>query len=180
MSPPFGEELPEVVVDIDEGFVDLDLRLVAHEERPDGGHFFQARGRHGDRVVGFSVEFDPEWSEQPLEGGGGTFYWGSGLVKSVGPESDEFVALLADLYQASLAPSPMRVETKVAVVGLANDPRLLAEQATHMKLFFENEDPARYAEVFLNVVVAESRVEFHEKDEEYRKPLVLALTESAG
>jgi hypothetical protein len=49
-----------------------------------------------------------------------------------------------------------------------------------MKLFFENEEPNRYAEVFVNVIAPERRIELHEKDPEYRKPLLCALGERTG
>jgi hypothetical protein len=74
----------------------------------------------------------------------------------------------------------MRLKTTVAVVGLGDDPRLLPNRPTHMKLFFESEEPERYAEVYVNVIGPEQRIELHEKDPEYRKPLVRALSEGAG
>ena len=44
-----------------------------------------------------------------------------------------------------------------------------------MKLFFENEEPGHYAEVFVNVIAPEQRIELHEKDPEYRMPQLRAL-----
>ncbi len=49
-----------------------------------------------------------------------------------------------------------------------------------MKLFFENEDPDRYAEVFVNVIASEHRIEWHEKDPDYREPLLRALGDGDG
>jgi hypothetical protein len=45
-----------------------------------------------------------------------------------------------------------------------------------VKLFFFEDDEARYAECYLNVVDSGGRVERHEKHEEYRGNLVAALT----
>jgi hypothetical protein len=172
-----ADDLPEVLADND-GFVNLDFRLVEFEERAGRGHFIHARGRHGNRVLGFAVALGPTWRPQKIEGiDDGFFYWGSGVIKSVGRQSDDFVAVLAELYGARAEARPMRVETAVAVVGLANDPRLMRSEPTRLKLFFESDDDSRYAEVFLNVIVAESRVEFHEKDTGYRIPLLRALIE---
>jgi hypothetical protein len=58
------------------------------------------------------------------------------------------------------------VSPRFVAVGLANNPQLILEQPTHMKLFFEHEDDSRYAAFYLNVDVAQSHVEFHEKDPE--------------
>ena len=87
---------------------------------------------------------------------------------------------LAELYELPIALGAMRSETKVAVVGLANDPKLLPDNPTHMKLFFENEDPERYAEVYVNIVAPEQRLELHEKDPDYRRPVLLALGDRAA
>ena len=99
---------------------------------------------------------------------------------SIGLESDTLLAALAELYKVPGDVGPMRTKTRVAVVGLANDPRLLSGSPTHMKLFFENEEPSRYAEVYVNVIAPEGRIELHEKDSEYRKPLLRALSERIG
>lgn len=174
-----GDDLPESLVQDEEesGFVDLDLRLVRLEARPDGTFFAEGRGRHGGRGLGFALELDATWKATPIGESNGFFYWGSGSVRSIGVESDVLLATLAELYEVSFGSRPMRAETRVAVVGLADDPRLVAEKPTHMKLFFESEDSQRYAEVFVNVMAAERRIELHEKDPEYRAPLLRALGE---
>jgi hypothetical protein len=47
-----------------------------------------------------------------------------------------------------------------------------------MKFFFYDSGPeSRYAEVFVNVDAKQRVVEFHEKDSEYRKPVLLAFTQ---
>ena len=174
-----GDELPESLVQDEEesGFVDLDLRLVRLEARPDGTFFAEGRGRHGGRRLGFALELGAKWEATPIGESENFFYWGSGSVRSIGVESDALLATLAELYEVSVGSRHMGPATRVAVVGLADDPRLLAEKPTHMKLFFESDDPQRHAEVFVNVIAAERRIELHEKDPEYRQPLLRALGE---
>ena len=173
------DDLPESLVRDEEegGFVDLNLRLVRLDIRPNGTFFVEGRGRHTGRTLGFALELNAEWKMTSIGDGDGFFYWGSGSVCSIGRESDALLVTLAELYKIPVDMGPMRIETPVAVVGLANDPRLLSEAPTHMKLFFENEEPSRYAEVFVNVIAAERRMELHEKDPGYRKPLLRALAE---
>jgi hypothetical protein len=45
-------------------------------------------------------------------------------------------------------------------------------------LFFDSGPEDRYAELFINVDAKKRVLEFHEKDEDYRKPLLLALTKA--
>jgi hypothetical protein len=176
------DDLPESLVQDDEegGFVDLDLRLIRLDLRPDGTFLAEGRGRHGRRTLGFALALDTEWKAMPIGDSDSFFYWGSGAVRSIGLESDALLATLAELYGLSVPSRPMRLETRVAVVGLADDPRLLPNRPTRMKLFFESEEPDSYAEVYVNVIAPERRIELHEKDPEYRKPLLRALAEEAG
>jgi hypothetical protein len=43
-------------------------------------------------------------------------------------------------------------------------------------MFFEHDDEERYAEFYLNIDINESRVEFHEKDKDYRGAVVRCLS----
>jgi hypothetical protein len=73
----------------------------------------------------------------------------------------------------------MLPEIRVEVVGLASDPRLIESKAIQMKLFFHSENEERYAEVFLNIDRPAQIAQLHEKDPDYRKNLVRALSERA-
>lgn len=178
------DELPESLVQDDEegGFIDLDLRLVRAEARPDGTFAAAGRGRHAGHTIGFALELDAAWKQTPIgeQPSERFFYWGTGTVRSTGSDSNALLTALAELYQFTISPGAMRPETKVAVVGLANDPCLLPGNPTYMKLFFESEDPERYAEVYVNVIGPEQRLELHEKDPHYRRPLLRALSEGAA
>ena len=178
------DDLPESLVQDEEegGFVDLDLRLVRAEAHPNGTFAAEGRGRHAGRTIGFALELDAAWKPTPIgeRQSDGFFYWGTGTVRATGEESNALLSVLAELYQLTVSPGAMRPETKVAVVALANDPALLPGNPTHMKLFFESEDPERYAEVYVNVIGPEQRLELHEKDPHYRRPLLLALSEGAA
>src|SRR5205823_11415407 len=64
-----------------------------------------------------------------------------------------------------------------SVVGLEGDPEHVLDGMTKMKFFFYNSGPdERYAEVFINVDAKNQVLQFHEKDPEYRKPLLLDFT----
>jgi hypothetical protein len=176
------DELPESLVQDDEeaGFIDLDLRLTRLDVRPDGTFLAEGRGRHNGRTLGFALELNAEWEATRVGDSDSFFYWGTGAVRSIGPESDSLLNTLAELYDLPVSKQSMRNETRVAVVGLVDDPRLLPNRPARMKLFFESEEADRYAEVYVNVIAAEHRIELHEKDPGYRKPLLRALAEEDG
>ena len=175
------DDYPESLVQDDEegGFVDLDLRLTRLDVRPAGTFFAEGRGWHKGRKIGFALELAAEWTTTPIGDSDSFFYWGSGILRSIGVQSNAFLATLAKLYGLPVPRRPMRLATSVAVVGLANDPRLLRKKPTRMKLFFESKDAKRYAEVYVNVIAPEQRIEFHEKDPDYRKPLLRALCDGS-
>lgn len=64
-------------------------------------------------------------------------------------------------------------------VSLGTDPRTLPNIPAKLKLFFHSDIESRYAEVFLNIDLPERLVQFHEKDQEYRKNVIRVLIESA-
>lgn len=158
-----------------DGFVDLVFDITRLDTRPDGTQLVEGRWRRDGQAVGFALELDSCWARQSMEDAGDFLYWGAGTVRSVGAESDGLLALLDRLYGTEAAPGPMRPATRVAVVGFVTDPRLLCLQETHLKLLFESEDPARYAEVYVNVFAQEGRLELLEKDSDYRRPLLRRL-----
>ena len=69
-------------------------------------------------LLGLALQLNAEWKATPIGHSDSFFYWGSGTVRSIGLESDVLLATLADLYNVSVATGPMRLETRVAVVGL--------------------------------------------------------------
>lgn len=172
--------LPGRLMD-EEGFLDIDLPLVSIEVSPSGETRFIARGEVAGVDTGFSVVLHSEWDPQPLEDNSATFYWGTGAYERTGPESDRFVELVAQRYKLQSAGTPaMLASIQVQVVGLDSDPSKAKDQGAKMKLFFhsDSEDEGRYAEVFTNINIEEGLLEFHEKDNEYRAPLVRALGEA--
>ena len=68
---------------------------------------------------------------------------------------------------------PSRID--VDAVGLASDPRLVKSNPVKMKLFFNPDSESNYAEVFLNLDLNTKVLQFHEKDPEYREPLLRTL-----
>src|SRR5712671_386466 len=96
--------------------------------------------------------------------------------RSVGPTSDAFVRVLDEVYGTKTKPKAMARDTTFAAISLGGDPRDLAKGPVQMKLFYEATDQDSYAELFTNIDSRLRRVEIREKDEEYRSPIVRALS----
>lgn len=172
-------DIPEITSEFEsEGFCDLVLRAVSHATGPDGSQTIAARGTHNGRPVGFNVMILPEWEPWDVESLG-TLYRGGVLIQADGEQSHAFLRALDELYGTREASDRMAERVFFAAVALAGHPPSLRENPVMIKLFFEADAPDRYAEVYLNIDLDRARVEFHEKDPDYRRPLVLALSAAA-
>jgi len=166
---------PDVHISEDHGFIDIDLPIAAVSDT-DGLVRITARGSLDGAEVGFEIDF-------PSKGRSGSrtlLPTGVARIRSIGAPSDHFVMFLALRYKLP-APAPTMVSSvDASVVGLEGDPQRVMDGMTKMKFFlFDSGPEARYAEVFINVDVKNRVLEFHEKDPDYRKPLLLDLTKGS-
>jgi hypothetical protein len=97
----------------------------------------------------------------------------------VGGESDAFLRLLDEVYGTGLSRKIMRERVPFLAVSLAGDPARLEHEPTKMKFFFESDAEERDAEFYVNIDVQVQSVQFHEKDTDYRRGVVLALSAEA-
>lgn len=168
----FGSKVEKGTLSKEDGFVDIDLPIVDSKKTPTGLVSVIARGEVRGKVVAFAVDINPSWKRKLTDDKMIAFYWGSGQFRSVGQESDNFVHLLAEMYQRPDLQASMPARIAVEAVGLANDPSDVFKSPTKMKFFFNSDSDKNYAEVFLNLDIPAKKLEFHEKDPEYREPLL--------
>lgn len=161
-------------VDREDDFVDVILPIAEHRWAKDGTLSVIARGVTKDRIVGFAVDLAPEWQPQPIDDTTITVYWGKGHLRSIGLESDAFIALLAQEYglstQGHMAP---RVE--ITMAGMDSDPRDLRATPASIKIFFESGSEASYGEAFINIDLGSKTLEFRDKDPDYHQGIVSSL-----
>lgn len=86
------------------------------------------------------------------------------------------IEALAERFGLTDGAAPMMPSVSCTGITLDGDPRHAREQDVRVKLFFFEDDEERYAESYLNVVDSGRRLEFNEKDDEYRRNVVAALT----
>ena len=106
-------------------------------------------------------------------------YWGRAELVSTGIESDAFLRLIDEVYGTAVGHARMRERVPFLVVSLAGDPSRLEGEPAKMKFFFESETEDRDAEFYVNIDVKTRSVQFHEKDADYRRGIVLALSAQA-
>ncbi|WP_445427543.1 hypothetical protein [Alishewanella sp. HL-SH05] len=171
-----AKDYPEVVVGEEEGFVDLTFTISNSKKFESGAHEVVVKGNLKGDQVGFAIELLPSWNPKAIEGTDDAFYWGEAFFKNTGPESDSFIRALALLYGATLADASVPDKVYAQVVGLGCNPGQLEVSACKMKFFFSPDgDEGLYSEVFINIDLAAKKLEFNEKDNDYRAPLLRSL-----
>ncbi|MBN8219155.1 MAG: hypothetical protein J0L75_21125 [Spirochaetes bacterium] len=169
--PEFGNDL---IISKEEGFVDVNLHIVSYTANRDVSFLIKVSNNIEGRAVGFKILLDKKWTSKKIENSKSSLFWGTGKFISTGQPTETFVEVLSGLYGFQNPEFSMN-EVNIVVVGLANDPRKLATRDTKMKVFFNSDNQELYSEVFINVNLSEKSLEFHEKDEEYRQPLIRSL-----
>jgi len=168
---------PEIASEVEPGqFIDLLFRIKEHRSGPDGSSSITASGVHKHEQVEFAVDLGPSWDQGSIGNLDRTVYRGEVTLRPSGAGSDRFLRVLGEFYGAAPVQRHMAAATRFAVMSLKGDPRHLEQGPIMLKLFFENDDPKRYAEVYLNIDVAQGRLELNEKDPDYRRPILEALS----
>ena len=170
----FAAQFTKVEISDHDGFIDIELPI-AQVTQAQGLVKIIARGTVTGVSMGFEVDFPIELNRQP--GSSGQLKPGTARIRSLGADSNRFVALLSRRYGISGAASTMISSVDASAVGLGDDSAHILDGKKNMKFFFFDAGPEdRYAEVYINVDFNTRVLEFHEKDPGYRKALLLALT----
>ena len=175
---PSEPRLPELTSAAADEFCDLSF-AITRDERGGGHRILRAEARHDAGTVGLEVRLGPAWVRRdfgpdvPFSG-----FQGEVTLHPIGAPSDRLVRVIGQLYEGTTTPSAM--ETLVLTgISLEGDPQALEAGAVRIKLFLEpsEDDPEydeHYAELFLNIILSERRLELHEKDPDYRAALMRA------
>jgi hypothetical protein len=171
------KDYPPVLVGQEEGFVDLAFQISQKHFRKSGIQEFLVKGNLNGSRVGFSIRLLSEWRPQSIEGIDEVFYWGGAYFESIGQDSWGFLNSLAGLYGTPLSGFEAHDRVFARVVGLACNPGKLKSTPCKMKFFFNPEDAGGlYSEVFIKIDLEANTLEFNEKDNEYRAPLLRSLS----
>ena len=165
--------------DAEEGWNDIFLRITS-VRKTDSTHIYISKGLYKDKVVGLQVEISSKIGAGIV---GGEIDNKNGFVangvklKSIGKESDELVRALAELYKYPTTKEFSKQPITATVFSLNQKPADFNKKDYYkFKLFFEENDEHLYSEIFLNINTDKAEIEIHEKDEEYREPIIKVWT----
>ena len=170
----FGSEPPSGRIEREDDFVDITLPIAKHKWAKDGCLTVIARGTINNKTASFALDLAPEWKSQTIEGAPINVYWGKGNIRSVGPESDVFLSLLAHEYTLQ-SPKHMAARVEITMAGMDSNPSNLRTTPAKIKIFFEAGGEAKYGEAFINIDLGNKVLEFRDKDPEYHNGIVSSL-----
>ncbi|HUZ59110.1 MAG TPA: hypothetical protein VMU83_10035 [Hanamia sp.] len=152
--------------------------------RTDTSHIYIGQGLYKNKTVGLKFEVNSNIPAGITSNG--EINSKSGFVRnavkfiSIGQESDSLLSALSQLYNE---PSKNVFTKKILTPTLFSlnqqDVDLDKTSYYKFKLFFndDSEDEDSYAEIFFNINTGEKIIELHEKDKDYRKPLLKTFTD---
>ena len=166
-------------IDVEEGWKDIFLKII-EDKRTDTSHIYIAKGLYKEEVVGLQIEISSKINAgfigDEIDNKNGFVLKGVSF-KSIGKESDELVNALAELYEFSMKKSFTKQTISATVFSLNEKKVNLAKNDYYkLKLFFEEDNEDLYSELYLNINTETKEIELHEKDEEYRVPIIKVLT----
>src|SRR5262249_5657987 len=124
-------EIPEIAIENAEGFVDLVFYIAEHTTLAEGSQSIKAAALHKGQTVGFAAVLGPIWAGKASKDAWRT---GTATFRRVGPESDQFLRILVELYASSAKPKAMADEREFNAVSLRGNPRDLASGPVKFKL----------------------------------------------
>jgi hypothetical protein len=166
---------PLEISDEEEGWgADIRLSIVEKSEN-DTAKVYKAISSYNGKELGLLLSV-PDRKE-------GNKGFGQGIsLKSIGSQSDYLLHTLYQLYKQPVdTTSTFTSNINVNFVNLKEFAKDVAGQegqytaANEYKLFFEGTGDEDYAEIFLNINLADNWIELREKDEEYRPALLRFL-----
>ena len=155
----------------DTGDGDFAISIVAVTET-DTSIIYKALSTWGIKNLGLLLAIPKKESDQG--------FGQSLLLKSIGPESDNFLRFMGEEYKQKPDPkshfkdvslSYVNMNTFAATLGAVKNDTTLSEY----KLFFEGPGKDDYAELYLNINHRDKIIEFKENDQGYRPQLIKFL-----
>ncbi|KQS48608.1 MAG: hypothetical protein DI588_14850 [Flavobacterium johnsoniae] len=166
-------------LDPEEGWQDIFLKITS-DIKTDSSHIYIAKGLYFNKTVGVQIEISSEIGAGIINGeleGDSGFVSNAVKLTSIGQESDELVKALAELYGFPTNKGFTKETISTTAFSLNETPVNLDKNGYYkLKLFFGEDDENLYSELYLNINTQKKEIEIHEKDEEYREPIIKVWT----
>ncbi|MEN9598457.1 MAG: hypothetical protein RL596_768 [Bacteroidota bacterium] len=179
----YASTLPEITskLDTSEGFSDIFL-VITNNSKTDSTEIYTGQGIYKGKVVGLKLEINSKIPQGITADG--EINSKSGFIRNgikfmtLGQQSDDFITALSELYEHPQLKIFSKNKISATLFSLNQHDTYLDKKGYYkFKLFFNDDgDEDAYAEMFLNINTTEQIIEFHEKDHEYRMPLLKAFT----
>jgi hypothetical protein len=160
-----------------DGFVDVLFSISKHVVTDDI-HWFTLEAWHDKLLIGIMVGLPGEIPPglDPHGNIKGGLLTDGVRLRSIGTQSDGFIAALDQLYATNLAPRKFTSrELNLTAYSLNQEPLALSLPTTgRLKVFLESKE-GDYAEIYLNFDTKNACAELSEKDPDYRAPLIRIL-----
>jgi len=170
---------PSVFVNLKEDWADADLKVISVQKNEDGSVVIEAAADFGKESMGFRVVLLSAWEHWKPKDWPMDSYRGLVRLESTGKPSELFIRSLARAYKQKIDQVDF-TSVELTAISLGGDPRAVRSEPVKLKLFFESEKEESYAEAYLNFDLPHALVQFHEKDPDYRKPVLGFLTRGRG
>lgn len=165
----------------EEGFVDCVFRIADLSET-DTTYRFRLIGSYKGEIVGMGVAIVKgiqAGMDSKMELINDHVYRKGVVFSRTGPESDRLISALSTMYGAKETPGQMVQTETFTAIALHQGPIDMTKEPIKLKLFgydgpTDRED--HYNESFFNLDLKNKLVFWNEKDQEYRKPLLRALS----
>lgn len=164
-----------------EGWFDVTFPILGTAPFEDGGKRLGTILRIGGDWSGTSVEWGvlipDEWKEAKMTPPPPMKSWATSvLLGRTGEKSDMLVRRLSETYQMPNGQLLAREEVELDAVSLFADPRPVGSKPIQLKVFLHSGAGTEYGEFYLNVDITAGRVQLKEKDPEYRRAVMNALS----
>lgn len=165
----------------EEGFVDCVFRIADFSET-DTTYRFQLIGSYKGQIVGMGVAVVKgiqAGMNSKMELINDHVYRKGVVFSRTGPESDRLISALSAMYGAKGTPGQMVQTETFTAIALHQGPIDMTKEPMKLKLFGHDGPTDRedhYNESFFNLDLKNKLVFWNEKDQEYRKPLLRALS----
>lgn len=179
---PFNEKAKSLVKlqapDEEDGFVDLVFSI---KEFSIHNSYYEIRveNEYKNQIIGFGLQILKGMKPGVVgsEIDNSAFYKKSIKLISIGEKSDKFLSSISEVYKIPTTKANLVKNIELTSFALEGNPTDLEHSHINFKVFHDVPEQDRYWEMYFHIDVSKKEVQLHEKDLEYRKPIITTLSE---
>lgn len=174
------EDLSEINISTEEGFIDLKFSITNYSQAKDSTHIICGHALYNNKVVGLGISVRPAMFCGINSNGevDSSLFYNEGInFYNIGEESNGFVTVLHDLFDIESESVVMSKKVESLTFLLKNNSNSIKVIEIKSKVFFDIDNlNDSYSEWYVNIDLPNKIFELREKDSDYRKGIVNILT----